>query len=183
MSYLDIFFIVVFIIGMIKGYMKGLVMEVFSFVGFFIGLFAAIKLTIPVSGTFFEGTEYFQFLTIGVFIILFVLVVLAVGLLGKILKKAIDITFLGFFDNVLGALASLLKWAFIFSVIIWVFDSIGMRISEEWKNGSFIYPIVEVIGPKVFDWVSKVMPFVKDMIDSLENIGDKSKSVYSFLYI
>lgn len=163
--------------------MKGFVMEIFSFVGFFAGLFAAIKLTVPLSNSFIQDTEYFQLLTVGVFIVLFVIVVLIVGLLGKILKKAIDITFLGFFDNLLGAIASVFKWAFIFSVIIWVFDSIGMRLSPEWQDESLIYPFVEVIGPKTFEWVSKVMPFVKDMIDSLENIGDKSQSIYSFLYI
>lgn len=163
--------------------MKGLVMEIFSFVGFFAGLFAAIELTIPVANTFFLGTEYFQLLTVGVFVILFVLVVLLMGLVGKILKKAIDITFLGFFDNVLGAVASLLKWAFIFSVIIWVFDSVGIRMNSEWSEESTIYPVIEIVGPKVFEWVSHVAPFIKDMIDSLENIGDKSKSVYTFLYI
>lgn len=168
---------------MIKGYMKGLVVEVFSFVAFFIGLFVSIKLTVPVSDSFFQGTEYFQLLTVAVFIILFVLVVLAVGLIAKVLKKAIDITFLGFFDNILGAVASLFKWAFIFSVLIWVFDSIGMRINEDWQEESVIYPIVELIGPKVFEWVSSVMPFIKEMIDGLENIGDKNKSVYTFLYI
>lgn len=166
---------------MIKGYMKGLVMELFSFIGFFAGLFAAIKLTIPISNSFFQDTEYFQILTIGVFIVLFVVVVLIMNLLGKILKKAVDITFLGFFDNILGALASVFKWAFIFSVIIWVFDSIGLRIPAEFISDSMIYPIIEVIGPKVFEWVSYVMPFVKDMIDSLENITGKSKSVYTFL--
>ncbi len=166
---------------MIKGYMKGLVMELFSFIGFFAGLFAAIKLTIPISNSFFQDTEYFQILTIGVFIVLFVVVVLIMNLLGKILKKAVDITFLGFFDNILGALASVFKWAFIFSVIIWVFDSIGLRIPAEFISDSIIYPIIEVIGPKVFEWVSYVMPFVKDMIDSLENITGKSKSVYTFL--
>jgi membrane protein required for colicin V production len=181
LSYLDIFFIVVFIIGIVKGYLKGLVMELFSFIGFFAGLFAAIKLTIPISNNFFQGTEYFQVLTIGVFIVLFILVVLIMTLLGKMLKKAIDITFLGFFDNILGAIASVFKWAFIFSVVIWVFDSIGFRIPDEMIGDSMIYPIIEVIGPKVFEWVSYVMPFLKDMIDSLENIAGKSKSVYTFL--
>ncbi|MEP4535111.1 MAG: CvpA family protein [Cyclobacteriaceae bacterium] len=181
MNYLDIFFVVIFIFGLIKGYMKGLVVEVFSFIGFFAGLFAAIELTIPVSNNFFQDSQYFQFLTVAVFIVLFILVVLLMNLLGKILKKAIDITFLGFFDNILGAIASAFKVAFILSVVIWVFGSIGLHIPEEFSGSSVLYPFIEVIGPKVFDWVSRVLPFIKDMIDSLENIGDKSKSLYTFL--
>ncbi len=161
--------------------MKGLVVELFSFVGFFAGLFAAIKLTIPIAQNFFLDSNYFQLLTVAVFVVLFILVLLIVTMLGKILKKVIDITFLGFFDNVLGAVASLFKWAFIFSVLIWVFDSIGIRLSQEIQDESFIYPLIETIGPKVFDWMSQIMPFIKDMIENLENIGDKSKSIYTFL--
>ena len=166
---------------MIKGFMKGLVVELFSFIGFFAGLFAAIKLTIPIAQNFFLDSNYFQLLTVVVFVILFIVVLLIVSVLGKVLKKVLDITFLGFFDNVLGAVASVLKWAFIFSVLIWVFDSIGIRISEDIQNESLIYPIIETIGPKMFDWLSQVLPFIKDMIEGLENIGDKSESVYSFL--
>jgi membrane protein required for colicin V production len=181
LSYLDIFFIVIFVIGAIKGYRKGFVVELFSFVGFFAGLFAAIELTIPIAQKFFINSDYFQLLTIAVFVVLFILVLIAITYLGIWLKKVIEVTFLGVFDNVLGALASILKWAFIFSVLIWVFDSIGVSLSKEIQEESMLYPIIEVIGPKGFHFLSQIMPFLKDMIDSLENISDKTKSVYTFL--
>lgn len=41
----------------------------------------------------------------------------------KALKKVIDFTFFGTVDNVIGALAGAFKWAFIVSMLFWVFDS------------------------------------------------------------
>ncbi|HCX23215.1 MAG: hypothetical protein CMB80_25385 [Flammeovirgaceae bacterium] len=179
MNYLDIFFIAIFIIGAIKGYMKGLVVEIFSFLAFFIGLFAAIKLTIPVANHFFNSSDYFQFITIAVFIGLFVVVILVINMIAKALKKVLDLTFLGLFDNILGAIAGIFKWAFIISVFFWVFDSIGLRLTGEQSDGSLIYPFIKHLGPATFELVSKMLPFLQDMIDSLKNISDKHKEVYT----
>ena len=179
MNYVDIFFIAVIAIGAVKGYMKGLVVEIFSFLAFFIGIFVAIKLTIPVANRFFDSDDYFQLITVAVFIGLFIAVILIINLIAKALKKVLDLTFLGLFDNVLGALAGVFKWAFIISVFFWVFDSIGLRLPDEQSDGSLIYPIVERLGPTVFAWVSNMLPFIQDMIDSLKNISDKHKGVYT----
>lgn len=181
MNYLDIFFIVVFILGAIKGYMKGLIIEVFSFLAFFVGLFVSIELTIPVANRFFSSSDYFQIYTIAVFIMLFLAAVLIINLLAKALKKVLDLTFIGLFDNILGALAGVFKWAFIISVFFWVFDSIGLRLPGDQSDDSLIYPIIQNIGPATFEWLSNMLPFIQDMIDSLKNIGDKHKGVYTFL--
>ena len=180
MGYLDIFFILIFALGAIKGFSKGLIVELFSFLAFFIGLFAAIKLTIPFSTRFFSETDYFQLVTVGVFIALFLVAIILINLAAKALKKAVDLTFLGLFDNVLGALAAIFKWAFIISVVFWVFDSIGLRLPSEHTEESIAYPFVKNIGPKTFQWLSEMLPFIQDMIDSLKNIGDNQRSVYTF---
>lgn len=181
MNYLDIFFIVILLLGAVKGYLKGFIVEAFSFLAFFVGLFIAIELTIPISNRFFAGSDYFQLYTVAVFLLLFFLSLLLINLAAKAIKKVIDLTFFGIFDNVLGALAAAFKWAFIISVIFWVFDSIGLRLPSEQTADSFFYPYIKELGPVTFEWLSKVLPFVEDMIDSLKNIGDKDRSVYTFL--
>lgn len=181
MNYLDIFFIVVFIIGAIKGYIRGLIVEVFSFIAFFVGLFVAIRLTIPLANEFFANSEYFQMITIGVFFVLFLLVIIIINFLAKLIKKVVDFTFLGFFDNILGALAAVFKWAFIISVFFWVFDSIGLKLPNDIASDSQIYPYVKDLGPTAFEFVGRMLPFIEDMIDSLKNIGDKDGAVYTFL--
>lgn len=173
MNFLDIFFIVVFILGAIKGFVRGFIVELFAFLAFFVGLFVAIELTIPVAHRFFSSSGYFQAFTIIVFVGLFVVAVILINLLAKIIKKALDLTFMGFFDNILGAIAGVFKWAFILSVFFWVFDSIGLRLPLDQADDSLLYPLVQAIGPGTYKWLSGILPFVNDMMDSLKNIGEK----------
>lgn len=181
MNYLDIFFIVILVLGAVKGYLKGFIVEIFSFFAFFIGLFVAIELTIPLSNRFFVDSDYFQLYTVAVFLLLFFLSLILINLAAKAIKKVVDLTLLGIFDNILGSLAAAFKWAFIISVILWVFDSIGLRLPTEQTRGSFFYAYIRDIGPVTFQWLSEMLPFIEDMIDSLKNIGDKHGSVYTFL--
>jgi membrane protein required for colicin V production len=180
-SYFDIFLGVIFLLGAVKGYIKGLVVEIFSFLAFFVGLFVSIELTIPISKIIFEGTAYSQVLTVGVFIALFIVVIVIINLAAKILKKALDLTFIGFFDNILGSIAAIFKWAFMVSMVIWVMDSVGFSLPQTWIQGSIFYAHVQGIGPVVFNWLAEMLPFIKDMIDSLENIGDNKIESYTFL--
>lgn len=161
--------------------MRGLIIEIFSFIAFFVGLFLAIELTIPVASKFFGSSEYFQVVTIVVFVALFVVAVLLINLAAKFIKKVLDLTFLGFFDNLLGAIAGVLKWAFIASVFFWVFDSIGFRLSKDFADSSLIFPYIESLGPRTFEIIGNAVPFIQDMIDSLKNIGEKGKAVNTFL--
>lgn len=181
MNYLDIFFIIILVLGAVKGYLKGFIVEAFSFLAFFVGLFLAIELTIPLANRFFASSDYFQLYTVVVFLGLFFLSLLLINLAAKAVKKAVDLTIFGIFDNVFGALAAAFKWAFIISVIFWVFDSIGLRLPSEQTSDSFFYPFIVEVGPVTFQWLSDILPFVEDMMDSLKNIGEKDKAVYTFL--
>jgi len=180
-SWLDIVFIVVFGIGAIKGYNKGFIIEIFSFIAFFLGLFLAIELTLPLANIYFDGSDHFYLLTVFVFIGVFIGVIFGVNLLARIIKKAVDLTFLGFFDNLLGVIASVLKWAFIISVFFWVLDSIGFRLSESQMGDSVIFPWIKNIGPAIFNWVANILPFIRDMMDSMDDIGKKQRELYTFL--
>jgi len=180
-SYFDIFLAVVFLLGAVKGYIKGLIVEIFSFLAFFVGLFISVELTVPISKAIFEGSSYFQIMTVGVFIALFIIIIVLINLGAKIIKKVIDLTFIGFFDNILGSLAAVFKWAFMISMVIWVLDSVGFSLPEAWITGSLFYGYVQDMGPLVFNWLGDLLPFIKDMIDSLENIGDNKLETYTFL--
>lgn len=181
MNFIDIIFLVLLAVSAFKGYSKGFVVEILSFIAFFVGLFVAIELTIPVAERFFSGSGSMQFVSVAVFIGLFIGVVIVINLIAKGLKKFLDLTLFGFLDNILGALAGMFKWVFVFSVLIWVFDSIGFRFPDAWMAESFFFPLVQQIGPTLFEWMGFVLPFIQDMIDSLKNIGNNSRSLYTFL--
>ncbi len=169
----------VLLIGAIKGFMKGLIVEVFSFLAFFVGLFLAIELSIPITDKYFGKSDYFQAVSIGVFVVLFLITVISINLLAKIIRKAFKLAALGMIDRILGTIVSTIKWAFIVSVFFWVFDSIGIRVPDKLGKSSLIYPYVADFGPKTFEWIGNEVPFIEDMIDSLREIGKKGKSIYT----
>lgn len=171
--------IVVLLIGAIKGFTRGFIVEIFSFVAFFVGLFLAIELSIPVTDKYFGESEYFQSISIVVFVVLFLVTVISINLLAKILKKAFQLALLGTLDRIFGSAISLVKWAFIVSVFFWVFDSLGIHVPEKLEKSSLIFPYVADFGPKTFEWIGNEVPFIEDMIDGLREIGGKGKSIYT----
>lgn len=177
MSTFDITLLIMLGFGAVKGYMRGFVVELFSFIAFFIGLFLALELTIPISKSIFGSTSYFEIAAILVFIALFILLSLAIKAGAKALKNMIDMTIFGSVDNLAGAFAGLLKWAFILSIIFWVFESVGFDITNRYAENTIIFPYIVNIGPMVFEWLSGVMPFIQDLIDSMENLP-KRKDTY-----
>lgn len=153
--------------------MQGFIVEIFSFIAFFVGLFLALELTVPVSLEFFGDSDYFDFIAILVFIVLFLLLSFGIKLAAKFIKNAIDVTFFGTLDNIAGAIAGIAKWAFIISIVFWIFDSVGFELSDRYGDNSMILPYIVGIGPKVFGWLSEVLPMMKDLIDSMEDLSKK----------
>ncbi|SNS50679.1 membrane protein required for colicin V production [Ekhidna lutea] len=177
MSTFDIILLILLGFGAVKGYMRGFIVEILSFVAFFIGLFLALELTVPVSTSIFGDTSYFEIAAVLVFIALFVLLSLAIKAGAKALKSMVDMTIFGAVDNLVGAFAGLFKWAFILSVLFWVFESVGFDISNRYADNTIIFPYIVSIGPTVFEWLGNVLPFIRDLIDSMENLP-KGKGTY-----
>ncbi|GAB4238414.1 MAG: hypothetical protein Tsb0034_14010 [Ekhidna sp.] len=171
MSTFDIVLLILLGAGAVKGYLNGFIVEVVSFLAFFIGLFLALELTVPVSKSFFGDSNWFELASIIVFILLFILLSMAIKAGAKMLKKAIDITVFGTLDNMVGALSGALKWAFIVSVVFWVFESVGIDIQERYAYDSFIFPYIVGIGPVVFGALSDLIPLFQDLIDAMEKMS------------
>ncbi|MEP1034317.1 CvpA family protein [Ekhidna sp.] len=177
MGTFDIVLLVVLGFGAVKGYMHGFIIELFSFIAFFVGLLLALELTIPVTTNLFGDSNYFEIIAVAVFIILFILLSLAIKMGAKAFKKAIDMTIFGTLDNAAGAVAGLLKWAFILSIVFWVFESVGFDLVETYADDTLLFPYIVGIGPTVFEWVGYVIPFVQDLIDSMENMPNAATYV------
>ena len=176
MSTFDIILLIVLGFGALKGYMRGSIVELFSFLAFFIGILLALELTIPVTTNFFGESSYFDLVAVFVFIALFILLSLLIKMGAKTLKNAIDLTIFGTLDNMFGAIAGVFKWAFILSIIFWVFESVGFDLVERYADNTLLFPYIVNIGPKVFEWAGYVIPLFQDLIDSMENMPDKGSS-------
>lgn len=96
------------------------------------------------------------------FLLIFILIVIVVNILGKMVKATIDRTFLGTMDQAMGAILGIFKWLFMLSVILWIFDSLEYNLSEDWTEGSMLYPYAVLFATELAGWVSQVLPFFKE---------------------
>ena len=179
MGTFDIAILVILGIGAVKGYMRGFIVELFSLIAFILGLLLALELTIPVARNLFAENNYFDVIAVVVFIALFILLSMLIKLGAKAIKKALDMTIFGTLDNAAGAIAGILKWAFILSVVFWVFDSVGFDLVESYADKTVLFPYIVGIGPTVFEWLSYVIPFVQDLIDSMQDLPKNRESYVS----
>ena len=139
-------------------------MELFSVLAIILGVFGGFKLMgwamIYLQEEFHADKTTLPYLA---FIVVFILIVIIVTLIGRMFKHTIDKTFLGSMDRTMGALLGMLKTAVMFSIVIWIADSLKFSLPEEWTTGSWLYPFTASLAPKVSAWVGSFIPFFKEI--------------------
>jgi len=169
LSTLDIILIVILGFGAISGFRKGFVMEVVSILAFILAIIGAFKL-LQVGMDFIQ--ENFQLtgklLPYLTFILIFIAIVILVNLVGKSVKKMLDMTLLGSFDSLAGAIVGLFKWTFGISVLIWIFNYFQINPIDTYGEDSVVYPLVVSFAPTVVEYISALLPFAKDLFSSVK---------------
>lgn len=155
MNYFDIITGILLILAIIKGFKNGLIIELASLAALVLGLFGAIKFS-SITETFL--IEHINSSHIGIiaFIVTFIAIVIGVHLIAKMVDKLISAIALGVINRILGALFSLLKYAFIISVILAIlgsFEKTYSLIPEEQKDKSHLYEPLRSTAPFVFPYL------------------------------
>jgi len=159
--------------GILKGYTRGLIVAVFTFVAYIIGLAAALKLSAVVAVSLSEKAHVSgSWLPVLSFALVFIAVVLVVRLAAKLVKKAVSMALLGWVDVLGGILLYFLLYVFIYSVILFYADKIGL-ISTEAKAASKTFEYISPIGPTVTNGLATILPMFKDIFDQLAHFFDK----------
>lgn len=97
------------------------------------------------------------------FALVFVAILIAVNLLGRIIKASIDKTFLGHVDQAAGAAVGLLKATFLLSVSLWILNALNLDLPQRWINESWLLPRVESFAPRTTTWLADYIPFFEDV--------------------
>tara|TARA_R110000737_G_scaffold236920_1_gene249310 strand:+ start:1040 stop:1612 length:573 start_codon:yes stop_codon:yes gene_type:complete len=165
---IDIVILIILVLGAFRGFQKGLLLEIVGLFAFILGIIGGFQFTPLVAG-FLDGyfTKVPGLIPVISFIIVFVVIVLAVNLIGLALKKTIDLTLLGSFDDLAGSLAGILKWALALSFLLWLLTFFGFQLADEYVEGAKIYPFVVSLAPWMIDTISVVLPFVKEFFEKL----------------
>ncbi|MCK5644516.1 MAG: CvpA family protein [Gammaproteobacteria bacterium] len=171
MKTFDIILLIPLVFGGYIGYKKGLLLELVGIIALILAIIGSFKLLNDAIRLLSEYIpDYSNFVPFIAFLGLFIIILVLVSMLGRFLKKIIDLTILGAVDNLLGALIGVFKWAFLISVLLWLFGQINICVPDHLTEGSFLYEKVEGIAPMVGNFISTVFPFAEDLFESVTEL-------------
>ncbi len=163
MNGVDIVLIILILVGCFAGYRDGFLMGVFSFLAIVLGILGAFKLMglaiVFLASEFDIDQQYLPYIA---FAAVFLVIVIAVRLVGNVIKLSIDKTFLGRLDQFAGAILGLFKTVFVLSVLFWIIDSLQIDLPEAWTADSVILPHIVNFAPMLTSWISELFPFFRD---------------------
>lgn len=164
MSKADIAILVIMLLGAWKGYKDGFLMGLITLLALVLGIFGAFKLTgegmLILQEAFHADKDTLPYIT---FFVIFVAIVVLVTWLGKAIRHSIDKTFLGRVDEIFGSLLGAVKTLFMISVALWIADSFKHSLSNEWTEGSILYPFTAHLAPGLARWVAQFVPFLQEI--------------------
>lgn len=153
MNHIDLVLAVPLVFGAIKGYLNGFFREIGTLVGLIAGVFLAAVFAETFSNYLYE---YFQWssgiLKVVAFITILVGVLLLVNILAKALEKIFKSIGLGFLSRLAGFIIGIVKFGFILSVMLIVFNYINrdnQLISEEDIQESYLFTPLSKIAPAI----------------------------------
>jgi membrane protein required for colicin V production len=166
LSKIDIALALIMAVGIFFGYRKGFLMELFYLLALLLGVLLGFRLM-------GAAMEYLQrefnadqaVLPYLAFFSVFVMVVVAVIMLGKTISTLVDQTFLGRVDAVAGAVLGGIKYLFCASVLLWLAASVQLQPPSSWTAGSHLYPIAVNFADQTADAIGTVVPYVKDAFE------------------
>ena len=138
MNYIDIVILLFLLYGAFRGFSKGLIIEVATLAGLILGVFIAIRYSPFTEGILKDflniTSRYLSYIALAV---TFLLVVIAVYLLGKMLTRLVDIISLGLVNKLLGTLLGIAKYFIMVCVLLMIVDALNDKfhfISEETRE-------------------------------------------------
>lgn len=150
MNYVDIIIAIPLVFAAFKGFTRGLVVELASLAGLILGIYAAYHFStvaMPFVAKFVHAEPAYQ--RMAAFAITFLVVLIAVHLIGKVVEKIVDLVALGFVNKLAGLAFGVLKGALVISVIIFVLTTFATAIIPEPKEAkeSLLYKPVASLAP------------------------------------
>jgi membrane protein required for colicin V production len=96
--------------------------------------------------------------------VVFVVIVIVVNVIGRFIRASIDKPILGGADRIVGALLGIVHTTFSLSIMLWIADSLRIRIPEAWVANSWLQPKAANFAPKLANWIGEILPIFKDVL-------------------
>ncbi|NVK49953.1 MAG: CvpA family protein [Cyclobacteriaceae bacterium] len=175
-SIVDIVIVAVLALGAYEGYKKGFLLGILGLVGFVVALILGFYFMEPAAEWLEENVETvnLSYPIIG-FLIIFIISVLLINSVGWMLKKFMDLTILGSFDQVAGLFFGVLKVGFFLSLFLWFTKEFDLDLPKKWERQSELIGYIEPLAPTVIDAVEPFFPSVKSTKSKFEELVEKVK--------
>lgn len=150
MSELNIILLIPIVYFAYKGFKNGLVVELCSLVALVLGVFVTISFS---DVTYALLQENFPNLSTGLsilsYVVTFVVVVVAVRLMGKLITKLVDAVALSFVNKTLGSIFGAFKAVLFLALLSILFESLNSKwqmAPDNYTNNSEVYQVVKLTG-------------------------------------
>jgi membrane protein required for colicin V production len=168
MSTVDIVLFVLLGIAGFRGFQRGFIVSLLSLLAFWIGIVLAFMFLdwgVQILDDMIEG--FSGVLPYLAFLLIFAAVGIGIGIVAKVVKKSIDLTPLGIFDNFAGGLLAILTWVFGISLLIWLTGKFGVELPSHVQDNSILFNKIETVAPAVIDMFAEYLPFLKHLFESI----------------
>ncbi len=163
----DIVMLLCFIPAVFGGIKRGFIKQVVALIALLLGVWAAWYFSSFFAENVNIWLETNRILTqIIAFAAVFLAVVLVVNLIGHAVHALINVVLLGWLDKILGVIFAFLKYAFIFSVIIYLAESLNELyhfLPHETLADSVLYKMISKIAPAIFPFIEKLHETSKEV--------------------
>jgi len=161
MNTIDIIIGLILIFGTVKGFLRGLFIEVTTLVGLVLGIYGAIHFSYFLGDFLKDSVTWDEsMIQLVSFAGTFLIILIALVLLGKTMTKIAETIALGFFNKIVGAIFGLLKYALILSIVLTVYEEVNTSlrfVNKEKVKNSVLYEPVKNFAPTIFPKLIKVV--------------------------
>lgn len=165
MSIVDIILAIIILGGAFSGYKNGAVTALFSLVAIVLGMLLGFKLMgsamVLLARNYNVDQKVLPYLAFGM---VFVIIVIGVNLIGRLIKASIDNPILGGADRIVGAMLGMVHTLFSLSIMLWIADSLRLKIPAAWVANSWLQPKAASFAPKIANWIGEFLPIFRDVL-------------------
>ena len=157
MNTIDIVFAILFLWSAYRGFTKGFIIQLASLAALLLGIYGALKfsdLTANLLSSKVDLNE--QSLSIISFALTFIVIVICVHLIARLIEKFSEAVALGIVNKLFGVVFSVLKMAFIVSIILVLINKADSKynfIPNNTKEKSLLYKPLSNFAPIIFPYL------------------------------
>lgn len=176
MNPFDIILLILLVLGAYEGFKKGFLLGLIGLVGFVVAVILGFYFMDSMTVWLAEHVTQFNIAyPIVAFLIIFGISSLLIQIVGKILKKIMNIILLGSLDSLAGAGLGIVRVSFFISLFIWLGKEFEIDLAKRWTAESEMLEFIEPMAPVMIEVVKPVFPVVggvqklKDLVEEFKD--------------